>query len=105
LAVLPSVPAGVAVRLPNAPDHAALAVSLAGLGVAVERRRPRGKVDVAIIRTRFGLDPNTVLGWEQGRFTPVRPGAPSLPLSTAIPRRWRRYWRPEPGPDLGGPTV
>lgn len=94
LAVPPSVRVGIAVRLPDPPDHAALADSLAKLGVAVERRRPPGEVDVGAIRARtgltrdefaarFGLDPRTVEGWEQGRF---RPDPPTRTLLAVIDR-------------------
>lgn len=72
---------GVPLALPDAPDHPAFAAAMARLGVTAELRRAPDRVDAAAIRARlglsreqfaarFGLDPRTVEGWEQGRHQP-----------------------------------
>jgi DNA-binding transcriptional regulator YiaG len=71
----------VAVSLPDVADPAAFEADMAALGVDAERRRAPEQVDVASIRARmgltreqfaarFGLDPRTLEGWEQGRHKP-----------------------------------
>jgi DNA-binding transcriptional regulator YiaG len=73
----------VPVRLPAVVDHVDLREELATLGVEALPRSVPDKVDVRLVResfgltqlefaTRFGLDPDAVRNWEQGRTRPDR---------------------------------
>ncbi len=69
------------ILLPNAPEPAEIAVTLARLGIAVLFPHPPVAVDVKAIRAKLGLtqkefaarfcfDIDSVQNWEQGRYAP-----------------------------------
>jgi DNA-binding XRE family transcriptional regulator len=73
----------VPVPLSSTRDLEGLRAELAGLGIEMRRRRVPEAVDVRAVRerfgltqvefaTRFGLDPDAVRNWEQGRTRPDR---------------------------------